>query len=201
MIAPKQDLKAIIKPLIKECVKEVILESGVLSKIITEVVQGLQGSLMVESKAPRQKVAQTEQEKPKRVKDPEEELVERQAREDLVRERQERASKMMQATGMTKIFANLQTPVVEEVPTQVIREVVETKQPDPEPDVPLSKDEREELMEQKKKRKESEQADAKFGAKGGMALKGIDPTDPGINIKGILSIIGGKSTWANQLKK
>jgi len=52
----KNELKKILKPLIKECIKEVIFEEGVLSGIITEVAQGLQGSSLVqESKhQPRQ---------------------------------------------------------------------------------------------------------------------------------------------------
>ena len=37
----KSELKQILKPLIKECIKEVIFEEGVLSGLITEVVQGL----------------------------------------------------------------------------------------------------------------------------------------------------------------
>lgn len=37
----KEELKKVLKPLIKECIKEVIFEEGVLSGLITEVVQGL----------------------------------------------------------------------------------------------------------------------------------------------------------------
>ena len=37
----KSDLKKILKPLIKECIREAIFEEGVLSGLITEVVQGL----------------------------------------------------------------------------------------------------------------------------------------------------------------
>tara|TARA_R110000824_G_scaffold8391_7_gene38014 strand:+ start:158 stop:574 length:417 start_codon:yes stop_codon:yes gene_type:complete len=45
--------KSELKNIIKECVKEVIFEEGVLSGIITEVAQGLQGaSLIQESSAP-----------------------------------------------------------------------------------------------------------------------------------------------------
>ena len=37
----REELKKALKPLIKECIKEVIFEEGVLSGLITEVVQGL----------------------------------------------------------------------------------------------------------------------------------------------------------------
>ena len=37
----KSELKEVLKPLIKECIKEVIFEEGILSGLITEVVQGL----------------------------------------------------------------------------------------------------------------------------------------------------------------
>lgn len=201
----KQDLKNIIRPLIKECVKEVILESGVLSKIITEVVTGLKGSLVVESKQTRAKVQESEPETPTRVKSAEEQLAEKKAREELIREKQDRAQKMMAATGMSKIFSDIPLPA--ELAPEPIREPVRARDPEPliererEPEVPLTEEERRELMEAKRKRKEEESADAKLGARGGMALRGMDPSDPGISIKGILNVIGGKSTWLNQLKK
>ena len=46
--------KSELKNIIKECVKEVIFEEGVLSNIITEVAQGLQGAtpLREEKKPP-----------------------------------------------------------------------------------------------------------------------------------------------------
>ena len=48
----KQELQKILKPLIKECIKEVIFEEGVLSGLISEVVQGLgsQQQTIVETK-------------------------------------------------------------------------------------------------------------------------------------------------------
>lgn len=50
----KQDeLKKVLKPLIKQCIKEVIFEEGVLSGLISEVVQGLGGQqTIVEAQAP-----------------------------------------------------------------------------------------------------------------------------------------------------
>ena len=49
--------KSELKNIIKECVKEVIFEEGVLSSIITEVAQGLQGaSLVQENKIPQRQV-------------------------------------------------------------------------------------------------------------------------------------------------
>ena len=43
------ELKTILKPLIKQCIKEVILEEGMLSNIVSEVVQGLGDSRIDES--------------------------------------------------------------------------------------------------------------------------------------------------------
>ena len=37
----KNELKKILKPLIKECIKEVMFETGVLSKVVSEVANGL----------------------------------------------------------------------------------------------------------------------------------------------------------------
>lgn len=46
----KADLKQLIKPIVKECIHEVLLEEGLLSNIISEVVKGTQGNLVVETK-------------------------------------------------------------------------------------------------------------------------------------------------------
>jgi len=49
----KNELQKVLKPLIKQCIKEVIFEEGVLSGLISEVVQGLGGQqTIVEAKAP-----------------------------------------------------------------------------------------------------------------------------------------------------
>jgi hypothetical protein len=49
----QNELKKILKPLIKQCIKEVIFEEGVLSGLISEVVQGLEGRQIIsESSAP-----------------------------------------------------------------------------------------------------------------------------------------------------
>jgi len=45
----KNELQKILKPLIKECIKEVIFEEGVLSGLISEVVQGLGQQRIVET--------------------------------------------------------------------------------------------------------------------------------------------------------
>jgi len=45
------EFKKILKPLIKQTIKEVILEEGILSNIVAEVAKGLQGNLVVETKA------------------------------------------------------------------------------------------------------------------------------------------------------
>jgi hypothetical protein len=51
----KSELKTALRPLIKECVKEVMFEDGILSGLISEVVQGLGGQVLSENTtAPRQ---------------------------------------------------------------------------------------------------------------------------------------------------
>jgi hypothetical protein len=47
----KSDLKQLIKPLVKECIHEVLIEEGMLSNIVSEVVQGMQAKPLVESRA------------------------------------------------------------------------------------------------------------------------------------------------------
>ena len=86
----------------------------------------------------------------------------------------------MAATGLSKkMFENMQTSSPS-VPSPM--RIIEQER---EPEIPLTKEEKLELMEAKRKQKEEEQADAKFGKSGGTALKGIDPSDPGLNSAGI----------------
>ena len=49
----KSDLKQLIKPLVKECIHEVLIEEGLLSNVVAEVAQGLQGNLMTEAAQPK----------------------------------------------------------------------------------------------------------------------------------------------------
>ena len=37
------ELKRIIQPMIKDCIREVLLEEGMLSRIVKETAEGLQG--------------------------------------------------------------------------------------------------------------------------------------------------------------
>jgi hypothetical protein len=64
----KSELKQILKPLIKECIKEVVFEEGVLSNIVSEVVQGMAGNTLVESK---QQVVHSQQQNEQRQRDEE----------------------------------------------------------------------------------------------------------------------------------
>ena len=51
----KSDLKKLIKPIVKECIAEMLLEEGMLSSLISEVLQGT-GATITETKAPTTKV-------------------------------------------------------------------------------------------------------------------------------------------------
>tara|TARA_Y100001938_G_scaffold145658_1_gene222819 strand:+ start:988 stop:1419 length:432 start_codon:yes stop_codon:yes gene_type:complete len=46
----KNELKKLIKPVVKECIHEVLLESGLLTNIVSEVAQGMNANVIVESK-------------------------------------------------------------------------------------------------------------------------------------------------------
>jgi len=50
----RSELKKLIKPIVKECIRESLLEDGVLSRVISEVVMGLNSTnnLVREEKAP-----------------------------------------------------------------------------------------------------------------------------------------------------
>jgi len=53
----RSELKKLIKPIVKECIQESLLEDGVLSKVISEVVMGLNSTnnlVREKKKAPRQ---------------------------------------------------------------------------------------------------------------------------------------------------
>ena len=46
----KNELKRLIKPVVKECIHEVLLESGLLTNIVSEVAQGMNTNVIVETK-------------------------------------------------------------------------------------------------------------------------------------------------------
>jgi len=46
----KNELKRLIKPVVKECIHEVLLESGLLTNIVSEVAQGMNQNVIVETK-------------------------------------------------------------------------------------------------------------------------------------------------------
>jgi hypothetical protein len=51
----KSELKKLIKPIVKECIAEMLLEEGMLSSLISEVLQGT-GATVTESRTPAPKV-------------------------------------------------------------------------------------------------------------------------------------------------
>jgi len=50
VIMKKNELKRLIKPVVKECIHEVLLESGLLTNIVSEVAQGMNANVIVETK-------------------------------------------------------------------------------------------------------------------------------------------------------
>ena len=84
----RNELKQVLKPLIKECIKEVIFEDGTLSGIITEVVQGLQGTT-------RQQITEK-----KVIKSNQPSAALQQARKDL----EETKRNLQESTGLSGIF-------------------------------------------------------------------------------------------------
>lgn len=191
----KNQLKEIIKPLIKECVKEVMLESGILSKIVSEVAIGLHGTMITESRIVEPKINKIE---PKQVnkslnKEQSEE------RSKILQEKQQAFDKIAQATGISQVFSNLKPNF--EPKTTIIQEEVQVQPQSNKINLELTKEEQAELLEEQRKIKKQEQEDAKHGHRGGTALRGVDPNDPGIPIGGILNVIGGKKTWGNLLNR
>jgi len=109
----KSELKNILKPLIKECIKEVIFEDGVLSGLVSEVAQGINGAQMTE-------VRTTPSTKP----DP---TIERMKRNAFDKEQsdklREHKSKLMSAIGEgayngVNLFEGTDTPAAEVSPIQ-----------------------------------------------------------------------------------
>jgi len=129
----RNELKDILKPLIKECIKEVIFEDGTLSGIISEVMQGLQGTT-------RQQITEK-----KVIKSNQPSAALQQARKDL----EETKRNLQESTGLSGIFEGT-TPM------------------------------------------RQSSGKSQHGA-----LRDQDPSDPGVDISGIMKIAGG--AW-DQLK-
>ena len=129
----RNELKQVLKPLIKECIKEVIFEDGTLSGIISEVMQGLQGT--TRQPIVEKKVIKSNQ--------PSEAVLE--ARKSL----QETKKNLQNSTGLKGIFEGT-TPM------------------------------------------HQSSGKSQHGA-----LRDQDPSDPGVDISGIMQVVGGG--W-NQIK-
>jgi hypothetical protein len=84
--------------------------------------------------------------------------------------RERNTQEILNKTGISKVFENLQ---------------------------PIPADSRALTTESAQKAPTSFQASAN---KSGTALRNVDPNDPGVNINGILNLIGGKDTWKTFLK-
>jgi hypothetical protein len=84
----RRELQRTLKPLIKQCVKDVLLEEGILAKIVSEVVQGVQPLY---------------ERKQRPVKESKENKQAKLAREQMAQERwkkeTERKRKLLDATG------------------------------------------------------------------------------------------------------
>ena len=87
----REELKKTLKPLIKQCIKEVLFEeAGVLSKVVTEVAQGLQsGQRIVESSDTRLQQVEEEQAHRKKLEE---------AKNQALKQQKER---MLQSIGET----------------------------------------------------------------------------------------------------
>lgn len=191
----KPDLKTLLKPLIREAVKDVLLESGILSNLITEVVKGLNGSIIMEQKATIKEQKQVKFDLTDE---------QRKEREEIITERKLKEKKIIEKTGFAGMFNNLQQeqPVIEPI---IERKEVFVESKPKEEEVFLTKEEKELLFEEQREKTKREQeeikANAKIGApSSGYAMKGIDPNDKGINISGILKVAGGKQEWMKRLK-
>lgn len=93
----KSQLKQLLKPIIKECINEALIEQGLLSNIISEVVQGLQSTqTIVETKQAMSQINHKEIEA-KRME----------AIEEQQRVLKEQKRKLLDATGLgSNIFEN-----------------------------------------------------------------------------------------------
>ena len=97
----KSDLKRLIKPIVKECINEALVEQGLLSNIISEVVQGLQP---IHSSPPTPNLT-------KQTPFQQQQLEEQKANLELQKQQhlKEQKRKLLDAAGFgTDIFANVE---------------------------------------------------------------------------------------------
>jgi len=84
----RKELQKTLKPLIKQCVKDVLLEEGILAKIVSEVVQGMQ---------PLHERKQKNNNKQEKIK--KEKLMHAQLAQEQWKKETERKRKLLDATG------------------------------------------------------------------------------------------------------
>lgn len=178
----KAQLKRLLKPLIKECLQDILLQEGLLSKVISEVMTGLNVSVISEAAQPRfqqqpqednrsfESFGHQEQPQPKvrkhfqtipKMQMPERLLKEERSLQHLEANQEERSPlKVLAKTGLSSVFDGL-SPIAGGQSNAA----------------------------------ESTGNFAAAANASGLALKGIDPTDAGVPLEGILQLAGGKKTW------
>lgn len=194
--------------LIKQCVREIILEDGTISKLISEVVRGLgnDASLLAEKTSqPRRKTRKPHQANegeraarnalgdltPSSTLDDDEVLAEQQmakrnrARQQLENDRQEllahrdqKKNEMSRVLGATGVDMEIfETVDIETIPGARVGSRATAG------GTTLGANHR-----------------GKKGDGGAaMPLRGHSPNDPGVNITGILKLVGGAETWAEKV--
>lgn len=173
----KLELQKLLKPLIKECVKEVIFESGILSKLITEVANGINNAdKVVVKEIIRERV-------------PVRENVDMSYEDEEIPVQKKKPARnpelVAQQQAALKEAAQAKQKKMSEVNERIAKMTGATGFAKMFENVDASS-----MITETRSQSNSIPSQAKMEAQG-TALKGIAPNDPGVNINGILSIVGG----------
>ena len=168
----KNNLKALLLPLVRECVKEVLVKELLIKEVVSQLAEGLQTS-----PAPRQAIIKQEP------------IINEETRENLKAQKKraylEAQKTLEEATGLAGMFS---------VPKAAEEDYLEEE--------PYVEEQPAKKMNEGTSKKEKVSADVKSLERSvSSGIKGIDPSDPGINISGLLNLAGGKSAWKNTLNK
>ena len=166
----KDDLKKLMLPLVRECVREVLVKELLIKEVVSQLNEGFR-SPQQQKPIPAQKIINSPELKQKRV-------------EEMKEKYQEAQRSLEEATGLKGMF-----------PVSILEEEIQIEEPTQEE----MEDEAPVINENKKKTYVDPKTRA-IETQAPSSLKGIAPHDPGVNINGIMNLVGGKSTWKKVLK-
>lgn len=165
----KDGLKKLMLPLVRECVREILVKELLIKEVVSQLNEGLR-STSQQNITPAQKTNNSPE-------------IRQQRALEIKNKISDAQRSLEEATGLKGMF-----------PASILEEEIRVEEPQQEAieETPV-------INENKAKKVYVDPKTKAIEAQAPSSLKGIDPSDPGVNISGIMNLAGGKNTWKKVL--